>query len=148
MIGDPEAADYVVQTAGNVHFIGLDVTMQCPLSMEDLMEIGRSNTNGKVLKEMYMYYLRNYKSRCPQLRGAPPHDAVALMALIEPSLFEWVKGPIRVATKGMCRGQTILSTRVYEEENAWRGVPHNYVAMSTNVEIVLNKIKQYIMEAK
>eukprot|EP00210_Caulerpa_lentillifera_P004196 g4002.t1 len=148
MIGDPEAADFVVQKAGNLHFVGLDITMKCPLTTTDLIDIGDANEIGKVLKEMYLYYLRSYTTRFPELNGAPPHDAVALMALVDPSLFEWVLGPIRVATNGMCRGQTILSTNAYEEENEWSGIPHNRVAMSTKAEIIIDRIKQYLMDSR
>lgn len=64
------------------------------------------------------------------------HDPTALMAVIRPDLFDWISGPIRVATDGVFRGATVMETTAERVKwygaNAWTGRPGIHVAVGVD----------------
>jgi purine nucleosidase len=59
----------------------------------------------------------------PQLQGAPTHDLLPMMALVNRHMFQWMTRPVHVVTQeGIARGQSIADFRpnVTVEPNAIR----------------------------
>jgi inosine-uridine nucleoside N-ribohydrolase len=106
IIGDPQAADIVFGAAWDVVAIGLDVTRQVLMTGEDVEALAASDDDGArfvaAISRHYMTYYSRYG-----MNGFFVHDASAAAYVIDPGLFETRDGPVRVATDGVARGQTI-----------------------------------------
>lgn len=136
--GDPHAADIVFSADWRVHMIGLDVTHKVTL-MDDLQQRIRDNNEvfGQFLYDAGRFYADFYQaSRGTQ--GCYMHDASAIAYAINPNLFEVVDGPIRVATEGFAKGQTILKRSSYTyPENHWDVVTDSTICMGVDAAGVL-----------
>ena len=135
---DPHAADKVFSADWHVHMIGLDVTHKT-LMMDALQERVRDNNPmcGQFLYDAGRFYADFYKAH-RGAEGCYVHDASAIAYAIDPSLFTVLTGPVRVATEGVAKGQTILKRAGYTyPENHWDNVTDSSVCMEVNAEGVL-----------
>jgi len=136
--GDPHAADIVFSADWIVHMIGLDVTHKVIL-MDDLQRRIRDNNPiyGQFLYDVGRFYTDFYKTS----RGAEGcylHDPSAIAYVINPDLFDIVKGGVRVATEGFAKGQTIVKRRDYSyPENHWDTISQSCVCMGVDESGVL-----------
>ncbi|MEM7000662.1 MAG: nucleoside hydrolase [Pseudomonadota bacterium] len=117
IIGDPHAADAIMQAPWKVTMVGLDVTMKVlvtPAEMQQLNDQG--GAAGEFLYAITRHYQAFYEGRSGS-DSFPMHDSMALMYLLKPELFSVAEGPIRVVTEGPAVGQTLFAPRprVYEE---------------------------------
>lgn len=121
---DPEAADLVFTAGWPVTAVGLDVTMQCVLRDASAAHLAAEGGDaGAFLHAISRGYADMYR-RHDGVDGCAMHDAAAVLRLSDPDLFETVSGPIRVATEGIARGQTIQ--RPLDQSfppGAWDGFP-------------------------
>ena len=135
---DPHAADIVFSADWHVHMIGLDVTHKVTL-MDDLQQRIRDKNSvfGEFLYQAGRFYADFYKSS-RGAEGCYMHDASAIAYAINPELFKTVEGPIRVATEGFAKGQTILKRSDYTyPENHWENVTHSSACMEVDEAGVL-----------
>ena len=70
--------------------------------------------------------------------GIYMHDPTALVAVLQPELFTWQTGMVRVCTEGIARGHTIMDVQAKEWNgtNAWVGRPQLQVALGVQAEAV------------
>jgi len=140
---DPHAADHVFSASWHVHMIGLDVTHQV-LMMDALQKKVRdSNTRcGQFLYDAGRFYAAFYKAH-RGAEGCYVHDASAIAYAIDPSLFDVIDGPVRVASYGMAKGQTIMKRSNYQyPENHWENISHSSVCMGVDANGVLALYEQ------
>ncbi|NRF93436.1 nucleoside hydrolase [Paenibacillus frigoriresistens] len=109
--GDPVAAELVMRHGGPISLFPLNVTNKAIVtpSMSDSI-----NWVGKVplFKPIFDFYYNFYKTSRPQLQGAPIHDLLPVMALVNRDMFQWVSRPALVVTQeGIARGQSIADFR-------------------------------------
>lgn len=122
---DPQAADKVFTAPWHVTMIPLDVTQKVKISEKMLEAIrGRNQRFGAFIFNISQFYLAFYRDKEHVDGGFYAHDVSAVMYLLDPQLFSMQKGPVRVATKGIASGQTIMATIDYEKElPAWKDAP-------------------------
>eukprot|EP00899_Mesostigma_viride_P007677 jgi/Mesvir1/16910/Mv15776-RA.1 len=147
VFGDPEAAESVFTSAADVTVVGLDVTTSVALTERELEELRTSEAiHGVYLHAISQFYLQYHKD-CFDLEGIYLHDAVAVVAAFEPSLFDWVSGAICVVTEGKARGHTILDKglKKWVGENDWTKRPPIKVAVGVNAAGVMGLIKERLM---
>ena len=135
---DPHAADIVFSADWHVHMIGLDVTHKVTL-MDDLQQRikDKNSVFGDFLYQAGRFYADFYKSS-RGAEGCYMHDASAIAYTINPELFKTVEGPIRVATEGFAKGQTILKRSDYTyPENHWENITNSSVCMDVDEAGVL-----------
>ena len=130
---DPHAADIVFSADWKVHMIGLDVTHKVTIKDDLQARVRDSNPDfGQFLYDAGRFYADFYKAS----RGADGcfvHDASAVAYAINPSLFKVIDGPVRVATEGFAKGQTILKRAGYTyQENHWDAVTDSSVCMEVD----------------
>ncbi len=95
---DPDAADYVLQSASVPKvLVPLDVTHQVLLTAADLAEIGDSRS-GRLVKSIVGRYQRGYAGS--GLAGSPLHDPLAMGFCIDPTFLELQPTYLRVETTG------------------------------------------------
>ena len=64
--------------------------------------------------------------------GVYMHDPLALAAVLEPTLFDWREGAVRVLTDGIARGASLMDVgaKKWNGVNAWMGRPRVKVAIA------------------
>jgi pyrimidine-specific ribonucleoside hydrolase len=106
---DPEAAAIVFDADTEVTMIGLDVTHRAILPtarFEELRDLG--NPVGVLTAELCDFFLRFHRSTYG-FDGVPIHDAVAVAALLDPSLVETRSLHVDVETDSrFCDGRTVV----------------------------------------
>jgi inosine-uridine nucleoside N-ribohydrolase len=121
---DPEAADLVFGAGWPVTAVGLDVTSRCVLPAARAVELrDRGGDAGRLLHDISRQYEALYREH-DGLEGCCLHDVTAAACLVDPSMFRFETGPIRVVTSGIAVGQTIqrpLATRF--PPGAWDHAP-------------------------
>ena len=145
--GDPHAADLVCKAGWEKTFVGLDVTMQCRFEDSRLTRLAASaRRECKYLARISEFYRDFYRST-GYPNGFPLHDPTAMAYFIDPTLFRVQSGPVRVATSGIARGETILgdsSGRPYAEEH-WSEIPPSSACNAVNSDAVVDLIERLIL---
>lgn len=114
---DPEAAKIVFDAGIPLVMCGLDATLKCNLTRNQIMKLCQSgDSTAKACGDMAGYVLGNsFKYRCV----ASIHDAVPFMYLIHPEIFKTEKVLLDVdCSDGAGRGATLCDFRwwLHEED--------------------------------
>lgn len=117
---DPHAADLVLTADWPVTMVGLDVTTK--VLMDDAYLAGLCTTGGRTaryIRDICHFYLA-FHQQVHNVYAAHTHDPSAIAYLLDPTLFQTIRGPIRVVTEGIGRGQTLMDRRGYwSRPNEW-----------------------------
>lgn len=93
---DPEASAIVYGSGVPVLTVGLDVTMQCQLSAEQLQRIRGSNLDSaKFLYQLIRLWQNGKDDQRPIL-----HDPLAIAVTVKPELIGAIAGSVEVETRG------------------------------------------------
>jgi inosine-uridine nucleoside N-ribohydrolase len=106
---DAHAADIVFSADWDVHMFGLDVTYDLPFAPDfvDILEEKNPILGGFVRRSSQFYM--DFYSQGLEEKVCYFHDAFPLAHLVDPSLFEFTKGHMRVSTDALNKGQTIVA---------------------------------------
>jgi uridine nucleosidase len=106
---DPEAADVVFGAAWPVTMVGLDVTHQVHMTPQQIARHAQAaGPMAQHLAKIIPFYQSFFETAysASNLQGIYVHDSSAIAYLIDPTLFEVKRWPIRVETEGLGRGKT------------------------------------------
>ena len=154
IFGDPDAADELYGSGADVTVVGLDVTQRLRLSESDLkamrdasvMDESSAPTNpaddphnskhGAFLHAISEFYMA-FHVRTTGFRGIFMHDPAAVVLAFAPELFSTKRGRVRVATEGLCKGQTVLDTgdKLWSFPNAWGEGERPAIAVALDVDV-------------
>jgi inosine-uridine nucleoside N-ribohydrolase len=130
---DPLAADHVVTAPWKTTCFGLDVTNQVqitPAMVDDIKKIGTAETD--FLGAISPFYMDFYQ-KVTGLRGFAFHDACTIAYLVNPKLFTYWNGPVRVLTDSQYPGHSILAEhRNWPFPTLWTEVPDVQVARTVD----------------
>ncbi|WOL02410.1 hypothetical protein Cni_G11129 [Canna indica] len=149
IFGDPEAADIVFTCGADVLAVGLNVTHQVILTETDREKLAQSN--GKfaqyLCKILGIYF--SYHHEAYETRGVYLHDPAAFLAAVDPSLFTYTEGMVRVQTNGITRGMTILDNtkKRYGEITEWSDKPIVKVAVTVDAPAVVKMVMERLMNS-
>ena len=137
---DPHAADQVFTAGWKLAMVSLDVTHRVVLPFELFHEIARKHQHAATdtLLHAVDFYSNFYSEIYPhvaKVRGCFGHDVLAFIYLVDPSLFEWQTGRVRVATEGLAEGQTIMNRKEYlgyAPEQWGESIPRTQVCMEVD----------------
>ncbi|MEM6620926.1 MAG: nucleoside hydrolase [Pseudomonadota bacterium] len=109
---DPHAAAEVFAANWPMTLIGLDVTEAVRCSPEDFAALAANAPEiGGFLNRAVQFYFEWHKSKPHYRQGAFEgcfmHDPSAVLACVEPELFQFREGPVRVLTDGAEIGRTV-----------------------------------------
>lgn len=123
--GDPEAADIVVQAAWDVTMVGLDVTMNTHLRMQDVEEACRYCREEcrpvlEFAKNELEYYMEGARKQ-NWMRGCCPfHDPLAMIVAVNPGVVFTQKRITRIECDGKyTRGKVVTDLREYPIEGRY-----------------------------
>lgn len=107
---DPEAAQIVLNAGWPIHMLGLEITRQIKYSREDFAALPRTNQALDLLRRQAPGWIDRVESQGWEQGGCSLHDAVALMALLDSSLFAWREASVSVnLTNTNARGSTTIT---------------------------------------
>jgi pyrimidine-specific ribonucleoside hydrolase len=125
---DPVAADLVLTSGVPVAMVPLDVTMRCAWTMKDVETLATRGEAGPLLASAI-------GAICSRDGTFVPHDAVAVIAMVDPDLFGWTRRYVRCETQGaLTTGQTVVDRRPQSPE------PNAAVADDVDVGAVRDRI--------
>lgn len=125
---DPHAAAEVLGADWPVTLVGLDVTHRARCDQAGFARLAtRAPIIGGFLDRITSFYLRREQRR-GETGGCFLHDPAAVLAAIEPELFEMREMPIRVVTEGAEIGRTVAHARTGERV----GTPEIRVCMGVD----------------
>ncbi|KAI3843566.1 hypothetical protein MKW98_011969 [Papaver atlanticum] len=149
IFGDPDAADIVFTSGADVLAIGLNVTHQVIMSDDDRDKLVQSNGKfaqyiSKILDIYYSYHHESYNTK-----GVYLHDPATIIAAVDPSLFTYTEGVVRVQTSGITRGATVFYNTVkrFMEETEWSGKPTVKVAVTVDAPAVLKLVMDRLINS-
>ncbi|XP_010522248.1 PREDICTED: probable uridine nucleosidase 2 [Tarenaya hassleriana] len=149
IFGDPEAADIVFTSGADIIAIGINVTHQVVMTAADRDRLASSNGKlaqylCRILEVYYAYHLEAYN-----IRGVYLHDPTALLAAFLPSLFTYTEGVVRVQTKGITRGLTLLYNKQkrFAEVTEWSDKASVKVAVTVDAPSVLKLVMERLMDS-
>ncbi|KAL5710667.1 uridine nucleosidase [Ranunculus cassubicifolius] len=146
--GDPEAADVVFTSGANIVVVGINITTQVQLTDDDLAELKESKgRHAEFISNICKFY-RDWHVKSDGVYGIFLHDPVSFVALVQPDLFTYKKGVVRVETQGICIGHTLMDQglKSWNTENPWSGYSPVSVAWTVDVEKVRKYIKNVLMK--
>ncbi|MGI9525398.1 MAG: nucleoside hydrolase [Hyphomicrobiaceae bacterium] len=107
---DPHAADLVFKSNCPLHLVGLNVTEMVLCTREDFdLLASRKPKSGAFLRKAVEFYM-NFHKESAGIDGCFLHDPSAVIAAVEPRLFNFHEIPIMVACSGVQTGSTVAAT--------------------------------------
>ncbi|KAI3927174.1 hypothetical protein MKW92_049037 [Papaver armeniacum] len=149
IFGDPDAADIVFTSGADVVAIGLNVTHQVIMSDDDRDKLVQSNGKfaqyiSKILDIYYSYHHDSYNTK-----GVYLHDPATIIAAVDPSLFTYTEGVVRVQTSGITRGATVFynTGKRFMDDTEWSGKPTVKVAVTVDGPAVLKLVMDRLINS-
>ncbi|WP_375753586.1 nucleoside hydrolase [Vibrio sp. HN007] len=144
---DPHAADMVFGASWPVVIIGLDVTEESFFTKEYLDDLrDDAGEVGQFIWDVSRYYLKFYSEKVG-MDGCHVHDPSAIAYVIDPTLFTFREGPVRVITDGPAEGMTIqkFDKRQYMHDE-WSIKASQRVGVDVKDKRLLELYRQTIIE--
>lgn len=128
---DPEAAQIVLSSGVPIYLVGLDVTLKCPMPLEEVSRIYKINSeSSNFLSILLKRWLDSFQHPYPVL-----HDPLTIAFLIDPFLVEFEKRVVNVCLEGKARGclltMTSMGGKALENSNVRLATKVNSSAFST-----------------
>lgn len=135
IIGDPDAADFVLGQTPNTRLVGLDVTHKCTMTRQQMDDLKGQGRYGTFLQQICQFYLQYHRENYG-MEAMFLHDPTAFCGVISPECFTWKAGAVRVVTEGLACGATImdLGNKTWNSPNGWMNRPHVKVAIDVDAE--------------
>ena len=132
---DPHAADITFTAPWKVIMLGLDVTLKVTLNDALLLRIKNENLKyGPFIYAITRVYREFYKNVLHS-EGIVDIGAAAILYMIDPTIFKFKEGPVRVVTEGIAIGQTIMPALEFQAQSEpWRGKPLVSAAFEVDAE--------------
>lgn len=123
---DPEAAQAVLNAGWPIQLIGLNITTQLIFTYDDFASLPDSNPALTLLKEQAPGWIDRVVARGWEQDGCALHDALAVAAVMDPSLFSWQQTAVSVE---LCDPERRGATYLQDTETG-------HVAVATAVDAV------------
>ena len=130
---DPEAAHVVLTANWPIKMIGLNITKQIPFSLADFASLQDWNPAVTLLKKCAPGWIERVTNMGWGNGDCSLHDALAVSAVADPSLFSWQDVAVQVSLNGEQRGVTKM-------QNPVAGEPTVQVATAVDAERCRNLI--------
>lgn len=144
---DPHAADIVFGASWPVAIIGLDVTEESFFTRQYLDELrDDAGEVGQFIWDVSRYYLKFYSEKVG-MEGCHVHDPSAIAYVIDPELFTFRTGPVRVVTDGPAEGHTMqkFDDRKYHHDD-WAVASPQRVGVTVKDQALLKLYRETIID--
>ncbi|MET1219679.1 MAG: nucleoside hydrolase [Glaciecola sp.] len=125
---DAHAADKVFSASWPIYMFGLDVTYDIPFAPNFVDILAEQNpVLGGFVRESAQFYMDFYSQGLDE-RVCYFHDAFPLAYLIQPTLFQFTQGHVRIGTGELDRGQTTIAPAGSTMSPLWLDAPQIQIA--------------------
>ncbi len=107
---DPHAADWVLAHGHGIRLVGLDVARKTRRNVDDFRRLAQMGMLGQFLWEIMCPYADS-TSRQNTVPAVVLYDVLAVAAMDQPGLFEWLEEPLAVVHEGSLRGTMVEMKR-------------------------------------
>ncbi|KAG6546253.1 hypothetical protein Mapa_012292 [Marchantia paleacea] len=145
--GDPEAADIVFTCGADIIIIGINVTHQVFFTGKEMEEVRDSKGKyGKYLYDVSKFYFA-YHQVAYDIDAIYLHDPTTMIAAIDPSLFTYAQGVVRVQRDGICKGLTVFNNtqKKWAQPTDWCNLPQVKVAITVDAPAISKMMKDRLM---
>lgn len=133
---DPEAARVMYTCGIPIKAIGLDLTLQCPLSDEDQVELRNLSQEGnKLIIKMMDKWFEHYKSERPIM-----HDPIVIASMLDDSVVGFEEKYVLIGLQGQERNKTIMQDEPTLENSKIK------VGLTVNRDRFFEIFKKYIFK--
>lgn len=87
---------------------GMEVNMKVVLPEELMLRIKNENPKYRPFIYAITRLMRGFEMKTLHTEGLVDPGGAAFLYLIDPTIFKFTKGPVRVVSDGIARGQTIM----------------------------------------
>jgi purine nucleosidase len=131
---DPIAANTVMEKAHNIHLFPLNITNKAIITPDIINYLSKNSPTPfkPLLKPAFDYYFKAYQKNVPGIKGAPLHDVVPLMALIDPDFVKYIPRRVRVEEYGNAKGKSIADFRPKPEKEPADSL--DYIGMEADMQ--------------
>jgi inosine-uridine nucleoside N-ribohydrolase len=144
VVGDPEAAAVVLACGAEIRMIGLNASHQVLVdaARTERLRVG-GTPQATFIAGLYDFFRATYR-RVYAMDAAPMHDPCAVLAALQPELFEMHARHVEVETAGrFTRGMTVV-----DERGPGIGAPPNVrVVYGVDASGVLDRIEEAVLAA-
>ncbi len=138
---DPEAAAIVFEEMGMFTMVGLDITHKVLMGTAERDRLRDSSTPCAVLAADLIDHAVARAGEIRGWEGAPIHDATAVIAVVEPTLFTGDHRPVAVELNGAhTRGMTVVDDRPGGSDGHTGPLPNTNVLRTVDAGAVLSGI--------
>ncbi|KAK8941548.1 putative uridine nucleosidase 2 [Platanthera guangdongensis] len=149
VFGDPDASDIVFTSGADILTVGINITHQIIMTVADREKLAKckgifAQYLCKILDCYFSYHMDAYA-----IQGIYLHDPTTIMAVVNPSLFTYTEGIVRVQTCGITKGLTIFDNTVkrFEGITDWSNKPKIKVAVTVDAPAILQLIMDRLMNS-
>jgi purine nucleosidase len=131
---DPVAANTVMEKGRNIFLHPLNITNKAIITPDIIDYLGENSPTPfrPLLKPAFDYYFKAYQKNVPGIKGAPMHDVVPLMALIDPNLVKYISRRVRVEEFGAAKGKSIADFRPKPDKEKPEDL--DYIGMEADIQ--------------
>jgi len=131
---DPIAANSVMEKAQNIYLHPLNITNKAIITPDVIDFIAKNSPTPfkSIIKPAFDYYFNAYQKNVPGIKGAPLHDVVPLMALVNADLVKYIPRRVRVEEFGNAKGKTIADFRPKPDPEPF--VTLDYIGMEADIQ--------------
>lgn len=146
---DPHAADIVFAAPWNVTMFSLDVTLKCVLPDELLLHIKKSNSKYGEFIYAITRLAREFQMKTIHTDGYLEPGSVAILYMIDSSIFKFKQVPVRVVTDGIAIAQTIMPAYEFQlQQPLFKDRPLIKVALEIDVKRFLKYYEAILLRSQ
>jgi purine nucleosidase len=136
--GDPTSSNFILKFAHHLTIAPLNVTNDAYLTPEMIEEISKTVKNPYYLmvRPIFQYYFRAYQKLSPGIIGAPIHDIVPLVMIVNPDVAEYIYYDVKVIEQGDAKGLSYVDLRPTGVTGQTR------IGMKLNYDVFLEEVKK------
>lgn len=144
---DPEAAAMVFNEFPMLTMVGLDVTHKVLLGPAERDRMHAAGTPAALLAAGLLDHAVTVASEIRGWKGAPIHDASAVMAVLRPDLFEGRSHSVAVEVSGsLTRGMTVVDQRVGGRDGTDERPANAHVLFDAQSDQVVTEIVDAVID--
>ncbi|MBM7585495.1 purine nucleosidase [Bacillus pakistanensis] len=139
--GDPTSSNYLLKNAHNLTITPLNVTNYAYLTPDVVESLSESTANpyAFMIKPIFNYYYKAYKTFVPGIIGAPIHDLVTLMVVKNENIVDYIYYDANVVEEIEARGLSYIDLRPTGKPGETR------IAIKLHHEAFINEFQKVMM---
>ncbi|MDN4492752.1 nucleoside hydrolase [Ureibacillus aquaedulcis] len=139
--GDPSSSNFVLKYAHNLVITPLNVTQSAVLTQEIVNDITKNKQNAYafMMDPIFKYYYEFYKKSVPGIPGAPIHDLLTVMIVINPAIVDYIHYDAKVIEDSEAKGMSYIDYRPTSKKGRTR------IAVNLHYEAFLEEFRKVMV---